>query len=307
MALPIAINLVHVHAIFQHFNEILPYTPIQYMYLNTGRSIFESTCCALVETFGPSFSMLLDIIAEEEQYILAPSKLWKKKQIILFGEVDAETYMEKFSTELRERTMPHHRAHYIMKHIFRFCKSPYSTMTDPMTRRFVIPTQEKIDEMVGDHEAFLRWVRTETELQMQEEDEDEATLWFSVKNELFPQICGSIVESIGETDTYFAASGIGPYYVILRHVHSFPTRISVVEYNNLVFDLKIQLISEFMPRRIPLHDTSHSMHFGENDYFCWKRIFSKTGKYHAYHRNQSKNEIIRSVHPWLRGTCQAFL
>ena len=96
MALPIAINLVHVHAIFQHFNEILPYTPIQYMYLNTGRSIFESTCCALVETFGPSFSMLLDIIAEEEQYILAPNKLWQKKQIMVFGKEDAETYMEKF-------------------------------------------------------------------------------------------------------------------------------------------------------------------------------------------------------------------
>lgn len=36
-------------------------------------------CCALVERFGPSFSVLLDIIAEEEQCILAPNKLWQKK------------------------------------------------------------------------------------------------------------------------------------------------------------------------------------------------------------------------------------
>lgn len=305
MALPIAINLEHVYAIFQHFHETQPYTDIQCMYLHEGREIFESSCCVLEETFGPSFSMLLEIIAEEKQCILAPSKLWQKKQIMVFGEEDAETYMQKFCTELRVRTMPHHRAHYIMRYIFRCHKEPHR-----MDRRFVMPTQEEIDMMVGNHAAFLHWVCVEYELDTydyyedDENDEKETNMWFSVKNELFPQICGSIVECIGETDLYFAASRIDSYYVMLRHVRIFPTRLSLVE---LESDLKTQLVSEFMPRRIPLHDTSHCVHFGEILYFCWKRIFNKAGKYHTYHRNQSKNEIIRSAYPWLRGTCQAFL
>ena len=133
MAGDIQINLEIVRAMFEHCenNEKfqwyteegeddnlleggISYTsPVGMASLSEGRNVFTHDWGDLGITYGAAFRALLRIIAEETEVIMPIDKCFVKE----YPKLDKQAY----ETVLCTRSMPHNRAHWIMRHVLEKC------------------------------------------------------------------------------------------------------------------------------------------------------------------------------------------
>jgi len=266
----IRINLQHVFAIFRHF-EAAGDSTIDSLYME--QNVYTSRCSEMA-IVDDDFSVLLAIIAEEEMVVLDADKRWLRRWNAQFPQGTDDTQPD-YTTFLRLRTMAHHRAHWIMRHIFQNCvPEGHAGHGDSVFR---IPSQAQIDYMILYHHVFVHWAENHTAFVHEDDDMTTMQMWKSTKHQLFPQICGSIVECVGRADQFFAKHKYPQYYIIHdvydgKHPDDAHPYGNVARYKRL---MKLGTTLNLKCIRARFEPTC-SMHIGYNFYYCWERPFHQS-------------------------------
>jgi len=207
MASDIAINLEHVHAVFEHcINENIAINSI-----SDGRVVFTHDWGDLGLIYGAWFAALLEIIAEEVEVIIPIDAGYMRK---FPDQNEAQEVRQNCMTVLRTRSMPHNRAHWIMRQILQYCRWPQPPRT-AHHNRYCFPTQEHINVMIASHHEFLAWAyQCNISVYDEDDDYDECRNFKCVENELFPHAFGTIEASFRNIDKYFRAQHYNSYYLI---------------------------------------------------------------------------------------------
>jgi hypothetical protein len=219
MASDIAINLDHVCAIFEHcFKQ-----KINTWFISDERTVFSYNWGDLGATYGAPFADLLEIIAEEKEVII-PIDAGYMRQFPDKNEV--QQVRQNCKTVLRTRSMPHNRAHWIMRKILLYCRWQQPPRTAGHNT-YCFPTQVHINLMIANHREFLTWVRQCDISEMVENDDyDSERDWQCVKEELYPHAFGTIEASFRKIDEYFRAQHYDSYHLIqvlhLPRTHGVP-------------------------------------------------------------------------------------
>jgi len=247
MACDIAINLEHVGAIFEHCVE----EDIATWSISEGQVVFTHDWGVLVSIYGAPLVALLGIIAEEQQVIVPIDGGYLRQ----FADRDeAEELRQNCKTVLCTRSMPHNRAHWIMRHILQTCDWPQHPRTK-YNERECFPTQARINAMIADHGEFLEWAQECGLSEYQSYDTACAYRRFKyVQQELFPHAVGTIEASVRNIDEYFRAQHCDFYHLIqnlhLPRANGEPLYESQMHTNAMCQ----QLPKVLKQNRIPVHE-----------------------------------------------------
>jgi len=95
-----------------------------------------------------------DSMEAEEKVVIVPIDTAYMRQFP--DPDDALRVRQKCRTVLLTRSMPHHRAHWIMHQILKYCRWPQPPRT-ARHNRYCFPTQAHINVMIASHRDFLAW------------------------------------------------------------------------------------------------------------------------------------------------------
>jgi len=208
MAGGIAINLEHVEAIFERWTNT---DDFDIWDISNGRTVFTIDWGDQLEVFGASFAALLEIIAEEEVNIIPIDASYMR---LCLDRNAAHEVRQNCRTIVCTRSMPHNRAHWIMRQMLKHGRWPQAPVP-PQRGGDIFPTQEHINEMVENHLEFVAWARV-SEISDYDDSLDDC-VWRNYKavtNELFPYAFGTIEASCFNMDEYFRALHYDSYHVI---------------------------------------------------------------------------------------------
>jgi len=277
----IAINLEHVCAIFERCSNNFAFDDDFYIRdISNERTVFTIDWGDLLEEYGAPFAALLEIIAEEEEVVIPIDASYTR----LFPDQDAlQEVRQNCKTIVCTRSMPHNRAHWIMREIFGNCRWPQPPRPDPTQEigrviSVLFPTQEHINVMIASHSEFVAWAR-KSQISDYDISVDEGLCrnYEAVKNELFPYAFGTIEASCFNTDEYFRALHYDSYHVIqtlrIRRPNHEPLEISHAIEANLMY-----LLPNVLRQKKISVDIKMKYTFRVEDWHTWNclRTFRKS-------------------------------
>jgi len=272
----VAINLEHVHAMFERWMN----TDDFYIRdISNGRTVFTIDWGDLLDVYGAPFAALLEIIAEEEEVIIPIDASYMRQ----FPDQNAaQQVRQNCRTIVCTRSMPHNRAHWIMREIFGNCRWPQPPNPDPTqeigrVRGVLFPTQEHINVMIANHSEFVLWAE-ESEISDYDISVDEGLCrnYECVRKGLFPYAFGTIEASCFNVDEYFRALHYDSYHVIqtlrIQRPDNQPYKVS----NRIEDNMKYLLPNVLRQKRITV-DIKMNHIFRVEDWYTWNclRTFRK--------------------------------
>jgi len=267
----IAINLEHVHAIFERWMN----TDDFYIRdISKGRTVFTVDWADLLAVYGAPFAVLLEIIAEEEEVIVPIDASYLR----LFPDQNAaQEVRQKCRTVVCTRSMPHNRAHWIMREILQHGQWPQPPRTANWFYGVIFPTQEHINVMIASHSEFVAWAQ-QSEISRYDEgtDEDVCRNYECVKHELFPHAFGTIEASCFSIDEYFRAQHYDSYHVI-QTLHIIRPDNEPVQQSRMIEDAMMYLLPNVLRQKKINVERKMKFVFHQQDWWTWNclRTFRK--------------------------------
>jgi len=293
MAGNIAINLEHVCAIFERY---INNPNFDMQHISDGRVAFTIDWGNLLQVYGAPFAALLEIIAEEEEVIVPIDASYLRQ---FPDPIAAQEVRQNCRTIVCTRSMPHNRAHWIMREIFgdwgTLCRHirvntartyaqmqahPVNTELTQDIRRIMgilFPTQEHINVMIANHEEFVSWARQSGISDYDESvHEDLCRNYECVVNGLFPYAFGTVDASCFNVDEYFRALDYDFYHVIQTLRIQRPDNQPYAVSNRIEDDMKYILPNVLRHKRIAVDRKMHHI-FRVDDWHTWSclRTFKK--------------------------------
>ena len=292
----VAINLEHVHAMFERYSNAIGFGIRD---ISNGRTVFTIDWGDMVAVYGAPFAALLEIIAEEEEVIIPIDASYMRQ----FPDQNAaQQVRQNCRTIVCTRSMPHNRAHWIMREIFGNCRWPQPPTPDPTQEigrciDVLFPTQERIDLMIDNHSEFVLWAESsqisDYDISV---DEDLCRNYECVKNGLFPYAFGTIEASCFKVDEYFRALHHDSYHVIQTLRIQRPVNQSLELSHSIEANLMYLLPNVLRQKRIPV-DRKMKHIFRVEDWHTWNclRTFRKSWTVRHQKRLQDVLRIDREV------------
>jgi len=290
MASDIAINLEYVCAIFEHCVK----EDIATWSISDGQMVHTHDWGDQISIYGAPFADLLGIIAEE-QVVIVPIDAGYMRQFPDANE--AEEVRQNCRTVLCTRSMPHNRAHWIMRQILQNCHWPQYPRTEYNSRE-CFPTQAHIDAMIADHAEFVQWA-FECGLSVNDDDDDADTYrkFKYVQQGLFPHAVGTIEASVRNIDQYFRTRHYDSYHLV-QHLHlPRDNGMSLREAQMHEYAMCQQLPKLLKQNRIPVHENMHLI-LRDRDWWTVScvRIFKKPATVRHQKRIHDEVRIDRQIH-----------
>jgi len=265
----IVINLEHVHAIFERSMNTNDFYIGD---ISNGRTVFTINWGNLLEVYGAPFAALLEIIAEEEEVIIPIDASYMS----LFPQNAAQDVRHKCRTVVCTRSMPHNRAHWIMREMLQHGQWPQPPGTS-LLGGVIFPTQEHINVMIASHSEFMAWVQ-KSQIRRYDEGTDGNLCrnYECVIHELFPHAFGTIEASCVNMDEYFHAQHYDSYHVIqtlrIRRPDNEP-----VERSRVIEDAMMYLLPNVLRQKKINVERKMNYLFHQEDEWTWNclRTFRK--------------------------------
>jgi len=268
MAGDIAIDLEHVHAIFERWMNTDDFNIRD---ISKGRTVFTIDWGDLLQVYGAPFAALLEIIAEEEEVVIPIDASYLSR---LPDQNAAQEARQTCRTIVCTRNMLHNRAHWMLEH----GRWPQPPRTANWFYGVVFPTQEHINVMIANHSEFVLWAE-ESEISDYDISVDEGLCrnYECVRHQLFPYAFGTIEASCFKVDEYFRALHYDSYHVIqtlrIRRADHQPDELSHIIEDNM----KYLLPNLLRQKSITVDRKMHHI-FRVEDWHTWNclRTFRKS-------------------------------
>jgi hypothetical protein len=286
----ISINLEHVYALYDHCKNN---KDINLKRISKGQIVFTYDWGNLGATYGIAFSVFLGIIAEEPDVIMPIDKCYLKQ----FPDKEEAREVKKNSlTLLLTRTMPHNRAHWIMREILQHCHCPRTPSI-----LFNMPTQQHINAMIAEHSEFLAWAEKRNffiyEGYDDDDDEDYNTYvkFTCVRNEWFPRVMGTTEASYANIDRYFSALDCNRYYMIQDvAIALIDHQMAIQEQEKLWLSMHQSLGDKLRTHGISVQEKAY-VFLRTNDWqsSCWERTFKRSANVRNKKRIDRENNMLK--------------